>query len=179
MRGHAQVWPKPSPHSPKNQSIFPLRVSRRAPSRGPTWSPPSERNCMSKCQRHSVQLLTARTVNDRRRRLLSPCRRVVAEQSRILPCAALDKRMRLVSGGYYSLSLSFSLSLSLSLSLFLFLCVLTIHAFVPLDLLSSVFVVQTASQADRFSATSPRRRMFAAVLYFAQKVIFKEVPRVS
>ena len=116
MRGHAQVWPKPSPHSPKNQSMFPLRVSRRAPSRGPTWSPPSERNCMSKCQRHSVQLLTARTVNDRRRRLLSPCRRVVAEQSRILPCAALDKRMRLVSGGYYSLSFSLPLSLSLSLS---------------------------------------------------------------
>lgn len=126
MRAHAQVWPKPSPHSPKNQSMFPLQVSRRAPSRGPTWSPPRERNCMSKCQRHSVQLLTARTVNDRRRRPLSPSRRVIVEQSRILPCAALDKRMRLVSGGYYSLSLS--------LSLFLFLCLLTIHAFVPLDL---------------------------------------------
>ncbi|XP_071861922.1 uncharacterized protein isoform X1 [Bombus fervidus] len=50
---------------------------------------------MSKCQRHSVQLLTARTVNDRRRRPLSPCRCVVVEQNRILPCAALDKRMRL------------------------------------------------------------------------------------
>ena len=65
----AQAFPTPSTSS----RASPLRASRRAPSRGPTWSPPGQRNCMSKCQRHSVQLLTARTVNDRRRRPLSSC----------------------------------------------------------------------------------------------------------
>lgn len=60
--------PSPSDRRSRSHSFF-----RRAPSRGPTWPPPSQRNCMSKCQRHSVQLLTARTVNDR-----SPSSTVVA-----------------------------------------------------------------------------------------------------
>ncbi|CAK9809776.1 hypothetical protein ANTQUA_LOCUS6164 [Anthophora quadrimaculata] len=53
---------------------------------------------MSKCQRHSVQLLTARTVNDRRRRQLSSL--LVSRHlcccffDQVLSCFAPDKRIR-------------------------------------------------------------------------------------
>lgn len=64
------------PHSATENQPFPHSRVSLCPVASPNLAPhPGQRNCMSKCQRHSVQLLTARTVNDRRRRPSSSCRR--------------------------------------------------------------------------------------------------------
>lgn len=69
------VWPILPPLRDRDPTFPHSRVSL-CPVASPNLAPhPGQRNCMSKCQRHSVQLLTARTVNDRRRRPSSPCRR--------------------------------------------------------------------------------------------------------
>lgn len=78
MRAHARrlAHTTPTPAT-ENQPTSPHSRASLCPVASPNLAPhPGQRNCMSKCQRHSVQLLTARTVNDRRpRRPLSPCRR--------------------------------------------------------------------------------------------------------
>ena len=76
MRAHARRLAHTTPTPRENQPTFPHSSVSLCPVASPNLAPhPGQRNCMSKCQRHSVQLLTARTVNDRRRRPSSPCRR--------------------------------------------------------------------------------------------------------
>lgn len=125
---------------------------------------------MSKCQRHSVQLLTARTVNDRRRRPLSPppSPSPLNRVEFVLPCATLDKRMQLVSG---------STLVSRSLSLFLCLPFSGLVLLLSSSLcLSAAVFSNCGPRGQIFCDSRARSRMLAGVLYSARTSLFKGRP---
>lgn len=176
MESHlcTRVYSLSGPYSPhhdqKNQPTFPLLWFRRAPSQGPTWSPPKQRNCMSKCQRHSVQLLTARTVNDRRRRRPSSSSSSLLslQASWIESCSFYHELLLIniyaVSKWWYA---RFTLSLSLSS------CSSSLSYS---DLFLSSSFQPRCPRRQIFRNSRARSRMFAGVSYFARTSLFKGLP---